>query len=114
MSEHTVKLDDREEAVLQKLMTEREMSDGMTLRHMFRMGQMMDTLIREAEGSPVGYLDDQGDFHDPFYTGPKMAPMPVPEIDGSRLLANGHIDCPCWKTGRYQRVEGCKDHPYDL
>jgi hypothetical protein len=26
----------------------------------------------------------------------------------------GHIDCPCWRTGMFKRVEGCKDHPWDL
>ena len=25
-----------------------------------------------------------------------------------------HIDCPCWATGEYRRVEGCEHHPYDL
>jgi len=25
-----------------------------------------------------------------------------------------HVDCPCWQTGKYHRVDGCKFHPYDL
>ena len=27
---------------------------------------------------------------------------------------NGHIDCPCWATGKYVRAEGCPHHPFDL
>lgn len=34
--------------------------------------------------------------------------------DGSPFGVDAHINCPCWATGTYQRVEGCKDHPYDL
>lgn len=33
------------------------------------------------------------------------------DVSDSKL---GHIDCLCWTTGTYQRVEGCKYHPYDL
>lgn len=25
-----------------------------------------------------------------------------------------HIKCPCWKTGKFKRVEGCKHHPWDM
>lgn len=25
-----------------------------------------------------------------------------------------HVNCPCWATGTYSWVEGCKYHPYDL
>lgn len=31
-----------------------------------------------------------------------------------RAKISGHIDCPCWATGEYHRVEGCREHPYDL
>jgi hypothetical protein len=33
-------------------------------------------------------------------------------VDGE--TEGNHIDCPCWKTGTYKRVEGCRYHPYDL
>ncbi len=26
----------------------------------------------------------------------------------------GHIDCPCWATGKFKRADGCKHHPWDL
>lgn len=25
-----------------------------------------------------------------------------------------HVDCPCWQTGQYIRIEGCIYHPWDL
>lgn len=25
-----------------------------------------------------------------------------------------HIICPCWATGKFLRVEGCRHHPYDM
>ena len=107
-TEHIVWLDEREEKVLQDAMTQKDMSDTAVIRHFFRMGQMMDTLLQEAEGNPIGYLDDQGDFRPPSWDDvvPKMAPMPVAPME--------HVNCPCWATGRYQRVEGCELHPYDL
>jgi hypothetical protein len=73
---HSVKFNEGEQKVLHEAMALWDMSAGAVIRHFFRMGQMMNTLLRDAEGSPLGYLDDQGDFHAPFYTGPKMAPMP--------------------------------------
>lgn len=126
MSEHTVKLNEREEAVLQKLMTDRDMSDGATIRHLFRMGQMVD--LYQAMGYKLVFRKNMGDGIveevDPFNRLPKMAPMPVENAAQQKLenLAStkvsypskGHIDCPCWTTGHFQRVEGCVSHPYDL
>jgi hypothetical protein len=125
MSEHIVKLDEREETVLQQLMRERDMSDGATIRHLFRMGQMID--LYQARGYKLVFRKYMGqgtiEEIDPFNHLPKMAPMPG-ETAQQKLehLANtkvsypsaGHIDCPCWRTGHFQRVEGCVSHPYDL
>jgi hypothetical protein len=30
------------------------------------------------------------------------------------LPEENHVDCPCWATGTFKRVEGCSYHPYDL
>lgn len=38
---------------------------------------------------------------------PVVAPEPPSAVDG-------HVDCLCWTTGLYKRVEGCELHPYDL
>jgi hypothetical protein len=112
MTEHTVKLDEREETVLQQLMRDRDMSDSATIRHLFRMGQMID--LYQAQGYKVVFRKYMGqgtvEEIDPFNHLPKMAPMmPTEEI-----VSKGHIDCPCWATGHFQRVEGCVSHPYDL
>jgi hypothetical protein len=127
MAEHIVKLDEREETVLQQLMREREMSDGATIRHLFRMGQMID--LYQAQGYKVVFRKYMGqgtiEEIDPFNHLPKMAPMmPTEEIVQEKLKhlaetkvsypSKGHIDCPCWVTGHFQRVEGCVSHPYDL
>jgi hypothetical protein len=102
MSEHTVKFDEREETVLQEAMVQNDMSASATIRRYFRMGQLVDHYMRQDY--KLLFRKDGKDF-DPFDMGPKAAPMPVKD---------GHIDCPCWATGRYSRVEGCPQHPYDL
>lgn len=127
MTEHTVKLDEREEVVLQRIMEDRDMSDGATIRHLFRMGQMID--VYEAMGYKLVFRKYMGDGVveevDPFNRLPKLAPMPNVEAVTQKKLehladtkvsypSKGHIDCPCWQTGHFQRVEGCVSHPYDL
>jgi hypothetical protein len=126
MSEHVVKLDEREETVLQQLMRERDMSDGATIRHLFRMGQMID--LYQAMGYKLVFRKSMGDGIieevDPFNRLPKMAPMPIENVVQQKLAhladtkvsypSKGHVDCPCWATGHFQRVEGCVSHPYDL
>jgi hypothetical protein len=72
---------ERDREIVRQAMMGWEMSAEATIRHFVRMGQMMDTLLKEADGDPIGYLDGQGDFHDPFYKGPKMAPMPPEHVD---------------------------------
>ena len=126
MSEHIVKLDEREETVLQQLMRERDMSDGATIRHLFRMGQMID--MYQAQGYKMVFRKYMGhgtiEEIDPFNHLPKAAPMPPPEehpetlrrlaADTKPRWGKGHVECPCWATGHFQRVEGCELHPYDL
>lgn len=99
-------LDERELKALKVAMDSKEMSAKAVIRHFFRMGQTMDHFL--TKGSTIGYLGDQGDFHDPFDSGPKMAPMP--DCGGTRckVLAPGTTyhdeSCPkrttsCWECG---------------
>ena len=49
------------------------------------------------------------DMEEPF--------VPIILQEGSPLdgeTETNHINCPCWATGTYSRVEGCRYHPYDL
>ena len=86
----------RELKVLHEAMQQKDMSAAGIVRHFFRMGQMMDMLLQEAEGNPIGYLDDQGDFHAPYADiGPKMAPMPDPySTEGCTCEATDGKSCP--------------------
>jgi hypothetical protein len=37
-------------------------------------------------------------------------------VNGKEYTVTGvkldHINCPCWKTGKFVWVDGCKDHPW--
>jgi hypothetical protein len=88
---------ERDREIVRNAMMGWGMSAEATIRHFVRMGQMMDTLLNAADGDPVGYLDGQGDFHDPFYTGPKMASIPPEKVDEFSIPAmrscNRHLNC---------------------
>ena len=104
MSEYTIKFDERETEVLTRLAAKKEMSVEALVRHFTRMGQFVDHYITQDYKllfRPKGKTEP----FDPFDMGPKAAPMPT---------VDGHIDCPCWASGSYSRVEGCPQHPYDL
>jgi len=73
----TVKLDEREQKVLQELMVEWDMSASAIIRHLFRLGQSVSHVMKKNLN--VGFLDDQGDFVQIFKREPKMAPMPDEE-----------------------------------
>jgi hypothetical protein len=133
MSIESIFKDDREITALHKAMYEKEMSAEAVVRHFFRMGQLVDHYMKQGY-KPVfrlskgfGIVEEV----DPFNLGgPKMAPMPectCEQTDGKScpvplhqpavpaiFSAKEHINCACWTTGRYQRVEGCPYHPYDL
>lgn len=39
----------------------------------------------------------------------------LPKGEWPGALENlGHKQCPCWATGKFKRVDICKDHPWDL
>src|SRR5271156_4805153 len=43
--------------------------------------------------------------------------VPIILQEGSPMdgeTETNHVNCPCWTTGTYSRVEGCRYHPYDL
>src|SRR5271154_2351353 len=43
--------------------------------------------------------------------------IPIILQEGSPMdgeTETNHINCPCWATGTYSRLEGCRYHPYDL
>jgi hypothetical protein len=98
----SISFNERELKALHEAMAEKDMSAAAVIRHFFRMGQLVDHYTKQDY--KLLFRKDGKDF-DPFDTGPKAAPMPV---------KGGHIDCPCWATGQYSRVEGCPQHPYDL
>jgi len=110
--------DEREQAVLRGVMAEWDMPAHAAVRHYFRLGQMLALFMKK--GQELGFLNDQGDFEPAIQHGPKLAPPPTSEDldrwgdEGGATSLTDHIDCPCWITGTYKRVEGCKDHPYDL
>lgn len=35
-------------------------------------------------------------------------------IERAGRTAPKNVDCPCWATGTFKRVDGCKYHPWDL
>lgn len=87
---------ERELKVLREMMTQKDMSAEAVVRHMFRMGQMMDHYL--SQNIELGFLDDQGDFNSIFHVGgAKMAPVPD---DLSRWLGEGgaqpkQLSCGC-------------------
>jgi len=72
---HNVRFDEREQKVLQEMMTEWDMSAPAVIRHLFRIGQSVSYVMNKNR--EVGFFDDQGDFVSIFGRHePKMAPMP--------------------------------------
>lgn len=68
-------LDKRENAVLAEMAARQERSEKAVMRSALRIYQLVDKYQRE--GMTLGFLDDQGDFFDPFdHDLPKMAPVP--------------------------------------
>lgn len=102
---------EREREFLHEAMEQKDMSAEATVRHFFRMGQFVDHYL--SQGFKLAFVKD-GEMLDPFDRGPKMAPMPEGRVVPVIFNAKKHINCACWKTGSYQRVEGCPYHPYDL
>lgn len=97
MSEVERIFDERERAVLREAMERDDMSAEGVVRHFFRMGQLVDLFVRQR-----GYqlLFRKGDETvDPFYVGPKMAPIPTDVWEGEggspapARSCNRHSDC---------------------
>ena len=118
-----VEFDEREVKIIEEAMVAKGMSATALLRHFVRLGQFIDYWMqKENQGYQLKFQHkNTGEIVDPFYDGPKMAPFSIQgaaPIDPSLCVhipqKDGHIDCPCWTTGVYKRVEGCKHHPYDL
>jgi len=46
--------------------------------------------------------------------------VPPPSIESTTVITpevvtqQKHVDCPCWETGSFVRVDGCSYHPWDL
>jgi hypothetical protein len=85
-------------------MKRKDMTARGVIRHLFRLGQMVERHILLNPDTTVGYLDDQGDFHGFFDSLPKMAPMPSPPP-----YCNG-TDCKQLGPGlTYHNTETCPE-----
>jgi hypothetical protein len=90
-------LSDREAEVLTEIATRRDTSINAVMRQALRVYQLVDHYQRE--GMTLGFLDDQGDFFDPFDQGPKMAPTPY----------CGGVNCKQLKPGMTFHDEKCPE-----
>jgi hypothetical protein len=93
----------RELDVLAELMKKKQMTARGVIRHMFRLGQMVDLFT--AQGYEVVFRKGDDEV-DPFDRGPKMAPMP-PQFDethsGKPTMHDG------WATSPFNREREQKD-----
>ena len=84
----------RELDALAELMKKRDMTARGVIRHLFRLGHLMDKHMSEEPNATMGYLDAQGDFHAFFDSLPKLAPMPVPHDCSEHIqMVNGSPRC---------------------
>jgi hypothetical protein len=99
----------RELDTLAEIMKRKDMTARGVIRHLFRLGQMVERHILLNPDTTVGYLDDQGDFHGFFDSLPKMAPMPVIEEAGAVPYCGGR-QCKVLAPGlTYHNTDSCPE-----
>ena len=81
----TISLTEREERILREAAEQKDMSPEAVIKHWLRMGQLMDHYINHGY-KPMFHknVHDVTEVVDPFYTFPKLAPMPFSQ-DTSHL-----------------------------
>ena len=69
--------------------------------------EMVRGILDAAKGVPHPELRNQVEAF-------KLANPALDGTHGSIMkLKDGHLDCPCWATGKYVWVEGCAGHPME-
>jgi hypothetical protein len=90
----------RELDALAEIMKRKDMTARGVIRHLFRLGHMIEQQLLLEPDTTIGYLDDQGDFHGFFDRLPKKAPMPD----------CGGVDCKILQPGMtYHNTDTCPE-----
>ena len=93
-----------------------------------RRKEVILTCMREWYGTHAAefYGDDKGVatcaavFMKPSGQFKQEPFVPAPTIESATIITpevvtpQKHVDCPCWETGAFMRVDGCSYHPWDL